>query len=55
MSRRSTRRNPIPPGGEEARVERVNAPAVAIAATAPNETIPMEDFGRDKESQEPFA
>ena len=55
MSRRSTRRNPIPPSGEEARVERVNAPAVAIAATTPNETIPMEDFGRDKESQEPFA
>ena len=49
MSRRSTRRNPIPPGGEEARVERVNAPAVAIAATAPNKTIPMEDFGRDKD------
>ena len=45
MSRRNTRRNPIPPGGEEVRVERANAPAVAIAATAPNEAVPVEDFG----------
>ena len=49
MSRCNTRRNPISPGGEEARVERANAPAVAIAATAPNEAVPVENFGRDKD------
>ena len=49
MSRRNTRRNPIPPGDEDARDERANAPAVAIAATAPNEAVPVEDFGRDKD------
>ena len=49
MSRRGTHRNPIPPGGEDARAGRVNPPAVAIAATAPVEAIPVEDFGRDKD------
>ena len=50
MSRRGTHRNPIPPaGGEDARDGRVNPPAVAIAATAPVEAIPVEDFDRDKD------
>ena len=49
MSRRGTRRNPIPPGGEDTRAERANAPAVAIAATAPIKAVLVEDFGRDKD------
>ena len=49
MSRRGTRRNPIPPSDKAARVERANTPAVAIAATTPNKTVPVEDFGRDKD------
>ena len=49
MSRRGTRRNPIPPSDEEVRVKRANTPAVAIAATTPSETVLVEDFGRDKD------
>ena len=49
MSRRGTRRNPIPPGGKDTRAERANALAVAIAATAPSKAVLVEDFGRDKD------
>ena len=45
MPRRNPRRNPIPPADEEAGVEMANAPALA----APNDAVPVEDFGRDKD------
>lgn len=49
MSRRGTRRNPIPPGGEDTRDKRANTPAVAIAAIAPIKALLMEDFRQDKD------
>lgn len=49
MSRRGTRRNPIPPGGEDVRAKRVTASAVVIAVAAPVKAVSVEDFGRDKD------
>lgn len=46
MSRCGKHRNPISPDGKDARVKRVNAPAVAIA---PNKAILVENFGRDQD------